>query len=855
MDIGIDLGTSNSVVAGIVDGKAKVFRTSDGQDYLPSMIFVDKRGHRLFGRRAHDQAIISPENVASGFKRLMGTSTPIQLPGLDLSLTPEECSSEIIRQLLAQAFTATGSQDVRGAVITIPATFNPMQAEATLSAAHMAGLQNVALLQEPIAAALATMEGSSRSGQFLIYDLGGGTFDLALAQSINGEVSVIDHQGVSMLGGRDFDRMIVNEVVRPWLAEHFDLPKDFQRDPKFRRVIRLAQLAAEKAKIELSTQEKVSIFSSDEEINAHDESGAAIFVDIPFERATYEAMIRDTIDRTVEVARTLLEENGYSHEDIDRVVFIGGPSHTPLIRQRVSDELGIAADLSGDPMTAVAVGAAYFCESREWKSSGTSAPKKSEAVREADIGQGSQSFHVSFEHTARTVEDRAAIRVRIPGGRKAQHDCWLQLTDSARDWQSARLRVEDEMVIAVPLPQIGSYVFQPHLTDETERSIDGPSIEPIEIMRVVAATAGIPATHTIAVKVRESSDSPRNRLHPLVKKNTVLPSEGDQSFRLVRPVRAGEAGHVAFELYQLEYPEKVELNLCIGSLRIAGEDLPSGTHLKEGDIITFHWRLSDSGVLQANVSLPSMDGQPAISLRAPRFYSPQAGRVSFDPENGLRFAEAVLAQAEEEWGELSAALGPQGGHDLELLRLRLEDQGDQLREGSQEPEQIRQVSEEARFIRQDLARLAYRHRDITLKRRLGRMQAAFNRLARSFARPQEATMFDRCAGRVQQSLNEDDKQSLDEAESLLETMRELFFNAAWRDDAYVEGWYRRLAGRPWLFPNQEEFTELVIEGGEMLTRSDRMALRHLVSRMLDQRIDLEVAPTTSEPAGLMATTA
>src|SRR5581483_12497991 len=109
MYLGIDLGTSNSVIAGIEDGKARVFHPADGGEVLPSIIYIDKRGHRLYGRRAHDQAFVAPENVAAGFKRLMGTSTPIEVRGAELTVTAEECSAEIIRQLLGQAFTETGS--------------------------------------------------------------------------------------------------------------------------------------------------------------------------------------------------------------------------------------------------------------------------------------------------------------------------------------------------------------------------------------------------------------------------------------------------------------------------------------------------------------------------------------------------------------------------------------------------------------------------------------------------------------------------------------------------------------------------------------------------------------------------
>src|ERR1700733_6761741 len=109
MYLGIDLGASNSVIAGIVDGKVRIFRPADGGEVLPSVIYIDKRGHRLYGRRAYDEALVAPDNVAAGFKRLMGTSTPIEVKGADLKLTPEECSAEIIRQLLGQAATETGS--------------------------------------------------------------------------------------------------------------------------------------------------------------------------------------------------------------------------------------------------------------------------------------------------------------------------------------------------------------------------------------------------------------------------------------------------------------------------------------------------------------------------------------------------------------------------------------------------------------------------------------------------------------------------------------------------------------------------------------------------------------------------
>src|SRR5215470_5973764 len=258
MHLGIDLGTSNSAVAGNLNSQIRIFKTNDGSDVLPSVIYIDQRGRRLYGRRAYAQTVLSPENVAKGFKRLMGTSTPIEFRASGQVMTPEECSAEILRQLVSQALLETNMSDIEGTAITIPAAFNQMQSEATLRAAALAGLDRVVLLQEPIAAAMA--QAKNNSGQFLVYDLGGGTFDLALIQNLSGSINIIGHERINMLGGQDFDRILINEVIRPWLVKTFSLPEDFQKNNKYARLIGKSLMAAEAAKIELSAVDSTSIF-------------------------------------------------------------------------------------------------------------------------------------------------------------------------------------------------------------------------------------------------------------------------------------------------------------------------------------------------------------------------------------------------------------------------------------------------------------------------------------------------------------------------------------------------------------------------------------------------------------------
>ena len=371
MYLGIDLGTSNSAAAGYFGGKPRVLtmdeavKTASGADVLPSVIYIGKRGNKLFGFRAYQQLAVSPENVAAGFKRQMGTSWTQEFPASGHVMTAEECSADILKQLVLQAESESEGEKIIGTVITVPAAFNQTQMQATARAADAAGIEKVAFLQEPIAAALAAMANAkNRDSQFLVYDLGGGTFDLALVQSVRGSVNIIAHEGDNMLGGRDFDRIIVRNIIRPWLLENFALSDDFQKShPK---LIRRAKFAAETAKIELSRRGEATIFASEDNLRVTDDNGGDVYVDIPVSRKDYEPLIADEVARTVALSRKILKDNGFEPGDIDKIVFIGGPCKTPFIRETVSRELGVPASMDIDPMTAVALGAAIDCETRDW---------------------------------------------------------------------------------------------------------------------------------------------------------------------------------------------------------------------------------------------------------------------------------------------------------------------------------------------------------------------------------------------------------------------------------------------------------------------------------------------------------
>ena len=215
------------------DGEqTRIWKSPEQNDVTPSAIYIGRRGNKYVGKRAYDSAARSPDNAATLFKRLMGTSTPIRLPAVNITMTPEECSGEMLRALFGYLPEEVRNNPETGTVITVPAAFNQMQKNATMEAADMAGIGRVALMQEPVAAVMSVMKARDADGIFVIYDLGGGTLDVAIAESLAGRINLLAHGGIAMCGGRDFDKLVVDNVIKPWLLDEFDLPEKPLRQPE-----------------------------------------------------------------------------------------------------------------------------------------------------------------------------------------------------------------------------------------------------------------------------------------------------------------------------------------------------------------------------------------------------------------------------------------------------------------------------------------------------------------------------------------------------------------------------------------------------------------------------------------------
>ncbi|MBS0031191.1 Hsp70 family protein [Chitinophaga sp. 22321] len=359
INFGIDLGTTNSLIARFQNGTVEIFKNPFGQkETLPSVVAF-RKDRIIVGDKARELIEKDPENVFSSFKRKMGTSESFFVPNSSDFKTPVELSAIVLREL--RNFIYTGEKP-DAVVITIPASFDTIQSNATKKAGNDAGFREVQLLQEPIAASLAfankQVNAASLQGQWLVYDLGGGTFDVALVKIVDGEMRVTDHEGDNYLGGVDFDIAIIEKLVVPHLQQQGAYPELLTElrsaRGKYNTLYHILLKKAEEVKVQLSNSPSAEI---EFEIDEQD-----IYLTIT--REQFESVIYDTIQYSVDLVKKILDRNHLSAADIMEVVMIGGSTYIPLVKQLVTAQLDIPVNCSVDPTTAVATGAAWYAGTR-----------------------------------------------------------------------------------------------------------------------------------------------------------------------------------------------------------------------------------------------------------------------------------------------------------------------------------------------------------------------------------------------------------------------------------------------------------------------------------------------------------
>ena len=343
--IGIDLGTTNSEVAIISAGLPAIVREGD-EAILPSCVGIDEMGQVIVGSQARNQYVVAPERTVLSIKRLMGSETKVQM-GAE-QYTPQEISAFILKALKERASRALG-QPVSKAVITVPAYFTDAQRQATREAGDLAGLEVVRIINEPTAAALSYESGSEGHRKILVYDLGGGTFDVSVVSMEAGVVEVLASTGDNHLGGDDFDQILL-ERLNTYLETELGLA-----DVRQSRLLQARlRRAAEGAKIELSHQPYTCL----EEDHIASVNGEALHLSCDLSRADFERDLEELLARTMQAVTTALNDADVRPSQLDRILLVGGSTRIPRIAQLLAERLGQEPHGGVDPDLCVALGAA-----------------------------------------------------------------------------------------------------------------------------------------------------------------------------------------------------------------------------------------------------------------------------------------------------------------------------------------------------------------------------------------------------------------------------------------------------------------------------------------------------------------
>lgn len=561
INFGIDLGTTNSAIAKFVKGEVIVFNNplDYGRATLPSVvcyqkdkIIVGSQAKVMFGKQKKDAF------TQAFFKRKMGTSESFQIKSQNRSITPIELSAQVLKELKTFVNTCDNLESV---VITIPASFDLIQSNATKEAGYQAGFKQVVLLQEPIAASLAyaNMKKSKEltDGQWLVYDFGGGTFDVALIRIKDGEMKVIDHEGNNFLGGADIDQMIVDKLVIPKINAEFSFEnlEDEMKSAsgKYNSKYYVLLSRAEEAKIRLSAVTSAEIVVDGFE----DEEGNEVDFEITITRSEFNDLIKASVDGTIDMIKTILTRNSLGSKDIQFTLMVGGSTYIPYVRQRVEEILQIPVNCEIDPTTAVAVGAAYY------------AATKQKEISKTDKHQKKTALSIKASYNKASKEKDELFAARVAGDTEG---LFYKIVRQDGGFDSGLKKLSERISEDLPLVENAYNFFTLTVYDSLNNVVE-TDIEPIGINSGFGIS-GQPLPEDICLEVDDYDNPGHTRLALIFQRNTVLPTKRTVTFPLNKTVLKGSNDEVIkVNILQGSHLSLPLSNKTLGFMQIKGTNL------------------------------------------------------------------------------------------------------------------------------------------------------------------------------------------------------------------------------------------------------------------------------------------
>jgi molecular chaperone DnaK len=544
----------------MADGKPEVIRNESRCETTPSCVYYSKGGEKIVGAAAvqrfrKDLSRRAGFRAQLEFKRDMGTDITFEFPDVKGRFSPEELSADVLRALRG----CVRDEEVRSAVIAVPAAFGQTQIEATQRAAELAGLSHVELVPEPLAASLAyCIDGKTGARTWLVYDMGGGTFDAVLMSMEEGLMKVVDIAGDRKMGGKDMDYRIVDEILVPYLRGCFKIDR-LMADPQRRKRLRtlLKWLYAEQAKISLSSATTCRIEMDDDLMD--DDTGKPMGdVTLSLSRERLESLVEETVTRSIDICRELCRRNSVDPAALHAVLLVGGPTYMPCVRDAVRG-LGAPLDTSVDPMTAVAKGAAIFAGTRPLPAALCAFDARARA-------------RVTLAYPETTVEKRVTVGIRLerissPGLLPEQ--LWAQISTTDGRWKSGRLALEnDSLAVSVQLAEGQPNPLEVELFDSRGDRVE---CDPSRFTVLQGIKIGNPPL-PLDICLELSRFAEGDTLVAIARRGDTLPATGIlRGLNTKSVLRPGVASdRVAIPVYEGEEGSRPLYNRYVGELVITG---------------------------------------------------------------------------------------------------------------------------------------------------------------------------------------------------------------------------------------------------------------------------------------------
>ena len=804
--IGIDLGTTNSAISSYDGENVKIWKSSDGYDVTPSAIFVDKRGNKYVGKKAYNQMANDPENVAVRFKRMMGTSTMVSVPNFGREWSPEECSAEILKTMFNYLPDEIKNDPELGTVITVPAAFDQKAKDATLAAANMAGIGKVALMQEPVAAVMSIMKTRPEDGIFLVYDLGGGTLDVAVAESTNGRVSLMSHGGISVCGGRDFDRVLIEKVVYPWMQRRFKLPDEFWTLDKYKSIVGIINHATEEAKIALSDRESATISVSESQLRIQDEAGEDLYLDVEITREIYNSLTEEQIQDTIKAVLDTLNAAGLKPEDVVRIVFVGGPTNYKPLRDKVSSQLGIPANTEVNPMTAVSEGASIYAESIDWSSQAHAKKNTRGSIESKGV------VNVKFDYIARTPDSKTKLVVTLDSGGRQGYEFQIDSLDTG--WSSGKIALGDKTPVDVLLSKNGENTFKVFVFNDLGEIVPLETNK-IVIVKTAATIDSIPASHTVFVGVLDKlGGTPVPEI--LVKAGDMLPKRGTIRLKAAETLKAGDMASLNFNLWEGDIVTPIDDNRPIGCFKISGTDFDDGV-IPAGADIDCIYEMSDDGNIKLEVSIPCIRGS---FDSANNFYSRQEGQKDYTDA-----AEGIIADAESTRSRADDMAEKIDDPDLDSAITKLNNAAS-LSSDERDPEKARAAEEQVLQAKKELAKVRKKHLKTIRQIELDKMLEVFEPL-RKAASTTDISTIDNLVASAKRTIERENN----EFEGYIKEIRFKIFAILWKQDWFVVARFKNLATRHQTVTDKAKFNSLIAAGNNAMEHDNIDRLRQIVGEL------------------------